>query len=349
MRPIAAVLLVLSLALQAPLRAQAPDAAPPPSAGGEIELQRALDQPITLALQKVELSEAFKQIAATAKIPLQVDPACYDFLPYGATISISTDFRESKLRDSLEEILLPLGLQQTVSGKAVFIRPSNALAHIGHRADWEELKLLQDLHKSADLRPKTAGAFNLTDALRESLDGRKDLLVTIANDGVNPAAALEQVRKQLPISPFRALDLYCQLTNQIWFVETGALDGGPTGGTIHIMSQRAWIERQLDRPIQMSRTNEALELVVADLTRASGIRFVPEPGLYKAVPVVSVSSNNATVKQTLETMAGATGVAFEVRDDSILLKVALRPGDNTPASIPTSVTSPSPSKRMASR
>ena len=84
---------------------------------GKLRLQRALDQPITLALQKVELAEAFKQIASTAKISLQVDPACYDLLPYGATTRVSVDFKQSKLRDALDEVLIPLGLQKSVTGK----------------------------------------------------------------------------------------------------------------------------------------------------------------------------------------------------------------------------------------
>src|SRR3954462_1370751 len=111
----------------------------------EITLQRSLDQPLTLVLQKAELSEAFKQIASAAKISLQVDPACYDLLPYGATTRVSVDFKQSKLRDALDEVLIPLGLQKSVAGNAVLIRPSNPLLRIGRRADWEELKLIKDL------------------------------------------------------------------------------------------------------------------------------------------------------------------------------------------------------------
>jgi len=310
-------------------------------AEADIALQRALDQPLTLVLQKTELSEAFKQIASAAKISLQVDPACYDLLPYGPTTRVSVDFKQSKLRDALDEVLIPLGLQKSVSGNSVLIRPSNPLLHIGRRADWEELKLIKDLWTSADLKMPAAGPFNLPDAIRAALDGRKDLLVVMPGDpapspapGLPPAAAsassekaLEQIARQLPMSAYRALEMYCQLTNQIWFVEAGAQAGGSPGGTIHIMSPKQWIvQRQLAKPIQIARTNEPLEVVVADLTHASGIRFVPEPGLYQAVPVVSLRSDNGTVKQTLEALAGATRIAFEVRDDSILLHLSPGPG-----------------------
>src|SRR5271170_1511098 len=139
---------ILATFLLLPSLARAADAPPPASA--EVALQRALDQPFNLVLEKVEIAEAFKQIAGTAKIALTVDPACYDFLPYGPTTRVSADFRNSKLRDAIEQVLITLGLQQTVSGSAVIIRPSAPLMHIGRRAQLDELKLLQDL-RSNDL------------------------------------------------------------------------------------------------------------------------------------------------------------------------------------------------------
>lgn len=293
----------------------------------EITLQRTLDQPFNLTLTKVPLSEAFTQIAATAKISLQVDPACYDLLPYGATTVVSADFRQSKLRDAIEQVLLNLGLQQTVSGSSVIIRPSGPLARIGRRASWDELKLLQDL-RNTDIKPAADGSLDWKSAIRSALD-RTDILVTIADDNV-PAAtrdkALDQVKKQLPLSAFRALDAYCQLTNECWFVEAGpgssAMTPAGAGGNIRVMSPKAWMLRQMERPIQVDFTNAPLPQVIAELTHLSGIRFVPEPGLYQAVPVISLRSNNGSVLQTLEALAGGTRIAFDVRDDSILLHIA---------------------------
>jgi hypothetical protein len=293
----------------------------------ETTLQRTLDQPFNLTLTKVQLSEAFKEIASTAKISLQVDPACYDLLPYGATTIVSADFRQSKLRDAIEEVLVPLGLQQEVSGTTVMIRPSAPLAHIGRRAYWEELKLLQDLRNS-EIKPAADGSFDWKTALRTALD-RPELVTVIGDEGVPASArakALEQVKGQLPLSAFRALEIYTQLTNQIWFVECapgmGAAGGNAgAGGTVRVMSMKAWMQRQLERPIQVDFTNAPLPEVVGELTHLSGIRFVPEPGLYQMVPVVSLKSNNGSVLQTLEALAGGTRIAFEVRDDSILLHV----------------------------
>jgi hypothetical protein len=304
---------------------------------GEIALQRALDQPLTLSLHNVSLAEALKQIAATAKIPLQVDPACYDLLPYGETMLVSVTFKESKLRESLDVLLIPMGLQTTIAGNAVMIRPSNPLKYIGHRADWEELKLLKELWGSAELKLPAGGPFKLTEAIRTAMEGRKDLIVSITAEtgsagtatSTAPAqeSAVQQIARQLPLSAYRALEMYCQLTNTVWLVEAGPTAGGATGGKIMIMSPRQWIERQLRQPIQISRKDQPLEVIVADLTRESGIRFVPEPGLYQAVPVVSLRSDNGTVLQTLEALAGFTRIAFDIREDSILLRLSGGPGN----------------------
>ena len=154
----------------------------------DVQLQRSLDQPITLNLQKVPLAEAFKQIASTAKIPLQVDPASYDLLPYGDTTQVSIEFNQSQLRQALQEVLVPLGLEESVVGGTVLIRPSSPLAHIGRRADWEELKLLKDLWSSEIRPPANGAALNLPDAIRAAVDGRKDLLLPMPADSTGAQA-----------------------------------------------------------------------------------------------------------------------------------------------------------------
>ena len=297
----------------------------------EIALQRQLDQPLTLTLQSVTLTEAFRQIATASKVPVQVDPTCYELLPYGDTTRVSIDFKQSKLRDALDEVLIPLALQKTISATGIMIRPSGPLKRIGRKAEWEELKLLKELYSSDDLKipPAAAGTaaapkFSMAESIRAAMEGRKDLVVIIpgeSNGALSPAQerALEQIAKQLPMTAYRALETYCQLTGSYWCVETSDLAGGAKGGKVMVMSPRQWIARQLERPIKISRQKQPLEVVVADLSRASGIRFVPSPGLYLAVPEINLLADDATVLQTLETLAGGTGVAFEVRDDSVLL------------------------------
>ena len=132
---------------------------------------------------------------------------------------------------------------------------------------------------------------------------------------------MNEVKKQLPMSIFRALETYCDLTHQLWFAESDPLSS--TGGaTIHLMTMREWIKRQLDRPIQVNFVNTPFDQVVAELSHLTGIRFVPEPGLYQAFPALNLSSVNSSVAQTLEALAGTTRIVYDIRDDSILLHVA---------------------------
>ena len=324
-----AVVLICASAV-APMQAFAADVPPSESAAAEVALQRALDQPFNLVLEKIEIAEAFKRIAATAKISLSVDPACYDFLPYGATTRVSADFRNSKLRDAIEQVLITLGLQQTVSGSTVIIRPSAPLMHIGRRAQLSELKLLQDLRSDQnELMPPTiapsAGTqpapLDWTTAIRTALD-RRNIVVSMEGDTTSPLheKAMDEIGKQLPMTIFRGLETYCQITNQIWFAESDPYSAG--GATIHIMPMKQWILRQLDRPIQVDFVNTPSDQVLAELSHLTGIRFVPEPGLYAAFPALNLKSGNGSVRQTLEALAGGAGIAYEVRDDSILLKMS---------------------------
>ena len=55
------------------------------------------------------------------------------------------------------------------------------------------------------------------------------------------------------MTAYRALEMYCQITHDVWTVEAGSLAGGPTGGKVLIMTQKQWIARQMDRPIKISR------------------------------------------------------------------------------------------------
>ncbi len=105
------------------------------------------------------------------------------------------------------------------------------------------------------------------------------------------------------------------------------------------MPLKKWITRQLDRPIQVNFVNTPFDQVVAELSHLTGIRFVPEPGLYQAFPALNLSSVNSSVAQTLEALAGTTRIIYDIRDDSILLHIA-----NGNASAPTTQSAPNSPK-----
>ncbi len=151
--------------------------------------------------------------------------------------------------------------------------------------------------------------------------------IVVVMEGGGEAKALEEVKKQLPMSVFRGLETYCQLTNQIWFAESDPLSLMTGGATVRIMPMKKWIERQLQRPIQVNFVNTPFDQVVAALSHLTGIRFVPEPGLYQEFPALNLSSVNSSVAQTLEALAGTTRIVYDVREDSVLLHV----GGNAPA------------------
>ena len=88
--------LLLVLALVGGLTAAMP--ALRADSAAETALQRTLDTPINLDLEKVDLPKAFDAIASRAKIRIQVDQGCYDALPYGDTTKVTIKFDRSPLR-----------------------------------------------------------------------------------------------------------------------------------------------------------------------------------------------------------------------------------------------------------
>jgi hypothetical protein len=288
----------------------------------EIELQRSLDAPIeSLELSNIELPKVFDDLAAKGKIKLQVDPTCYDLLPYGNTTKVSATFRQSKLRDAIDEILKHVGLEKTVSGDKVLILPTAPLLRIGRRATWDELNILATA-RVEQLPALTNG--NLLQGLRTVLSMDTLQLRDALPAGPEHDAAIEQVRKQLPTEAWKALDIYAQSTGQIWFVSEN---------TIEVMTQRQWIQRQLDRRIEIKKTNRPLVECVSELAHLSGIHFTPDPGLYALYPQVTLNSTGGTVREILDTLRGVIGINYEIRDDSILLKKMTT--DTTPAAART--------------
>ncbi len=283
------------------------------ASSGSIALQRRLDSPFSLRLHKTPLSAVFADIAHKAGISLEVENSVYAALPYGATTRVSATFRNASLRSAIAEILSPLGLRDATSGSHLVIMPSPALARIGRRATWNELQLLQAIRRT-QLSTFTG---NWTADLRRTL-GRSKLTVQIAsNNTARAAQAAAKVRAELPTTIAQALDTYASATHQLWFVRRDS---------VAMMSQHDWLQRQLQRPIVIHFSNVPLETVVTRLGQLSGIRFKPDPGLYLAVPAVSVDSSNGTVQQTLDVLSGAARIAYTVRRHYILLHLAGKTG-----------------------
>lgn len=334
-RNIAAVLGILLGLTVSLARAQTPATATGPNA--ETELQRRLDSALDMTLEDTEVAKAFDLIAAKAKIAIVVDTACYDCLPYGATVKVSAKFRASSLRASLDAILGDLGLEQSVAGASVVIRPTPVLLRIGRRADWTELKLLKAIRET----PLDKVDVDWTPDLRNLL-GRPDLLVKFTlSDPALHEKGMAQVRTLLPCSVAQALDAYAAATGQIWTVQCDNV-GNTNVGSILVMPMRKWIERQLHRYIVVTDghnkpQNTPLRSFVPELSALSRIRFQPEPGLYQAVPSVLIYANPGTVQETLDALTGTTGISYEIQDDGILLRLPGKSGSGATTNSPPPV------------
>lgn len=273
----------------------------------EIALQRRLDQPFTSKIDGVALSKAFEDVQNAAKIKILVDQAAYDSLVYGATTKISAEFRSAPLRAAIGEILLPLSLEQVVSGDTVIIRPSPALLRVGRRTTWDELKLLQTLRTTQLPRLDVDWQQDI-----RSLVGKADLLVRIEGaDGGLHDKGMQAVKAVLPCTIEQALDTYSGTTGLVWTVDQNSL---------LIMTKRRWVERQLQRPVIIKQFNGKTEQVVNELSRLSRVRLVPDPGLYDVVPTLTLDSDS-TLQRTLDSLAGSYRITTEIVEDTIALRL----------------------------
>jgi hypothetical protein len=287
------------------------------SSAGAIALQQALDTPVTLTIERTGLAAALGRLASEGKLSLQIDPRCYDLLPYGAETRITINAQRIAIRNVLNESLTPLGLEMVVTGETALVRPTPALARMTRRVDWEELKLITDL-RAKKVEKLTD---NLQSDLRTALC-RPELTIEVGDvDNELQQKALGLIRPKLPLSAASVLDLYAQSIGHIWLVDPA---------TVRLLTPRVWTDRQLDRPTVLQYAATPLAQVVSDLEYRSGLRFVPEPGLYQSINAVNLSSNGGTIRQALDALSGATGLTYDVRPGEIFLRGPQKNANPTP-------------------
>ena len=271
-------------------------------------LRRMLDSTLQMTLHHTPVAEAFSDLARAADISIEVEESVYDRLPYGADTRIDVTFHNVRVEKALRTLLRRMDLRLSLSDGHVVIRPGVALTRLGRRATWNELVLLRRIAATPLTRANDDWLGTLAGLLKTP---RLQIAIAPA-PAARRAAALAALRAALPCTIDRALTTYARALHMIWFLHRRSLD---------IATPRAWVRRQLDRPIAVKQTNAPLEQVVAELAALSGVRFKPEPGLYLLVPRVSIDSNDGTIRQTLDALSGATGIAYHIAGDAVVLQM----------------------------
>src|SRR5690348_11705236 len=104
-------------------------------------INHALDKSVTFQIDGV-VPQVFKKIEDQTAVPIQVQQAVYDLLPWGEQTNVGVKIQNKTLRDALTNICNTLGLAWDVGAQAVVVKPSPPLARLGRRATVDELNAL---------------------------------------------------------------------------------------------------------------------------------------------------------------------------------------------------------------
>ena len=269
-------------------------------------LQRMLAQRISLNLKTCTLRRAFSTLADKARIPIDVQQRVYQLLPLGGRTRISARFKNVSVQAAMESIVGQLALRICPVGGHLVVMPSRALRHTGRRATWVELNLLRAVYGSTVVHIDSQWPADLAKQLGQPLSAVRLPIVSAALQ----ATAVSAVRRELPESAARALNTYARALHCVWYVRHDR---------IFVSSAARWVRHQLHRPVFLHAADAPLQVVLADLARATGLWLAPAPGLYLAIPTVNVRSNGGSAEQTLAAISGATGMIWRIRGEHLVI------------------------------
>ncbi|NNM88427.1 MAG: hypothetical protein HKL95_07895 [Phycisphaerae bacterium] len=286
-----------------------------------IYLQRRLAQRISVNLKTCTVPQAFATLADKARISIDVQQRVYQLLPLGDRTLISARFKAVSVRAAMKSMVRQLVLRIRRAGGRLVVMPSRSLRRSGRRATWAELNLLRAVHGLTVVHIEANWPADLAKQLHQPIPAVRLPIVS----GALQAAAVAAVRRELPESAAQALNTYARALHCVWYVRHDR---------IFVSSAARWVRHQLHRPVFVHAANAPLQVVLADLSRATGLWLAPAAGLYLAVPTVNVRSDGGSAEQTLAAISGATGMTWRIEGQHLVIapprplsSVGPQPGD----------------------
>jgi len=302
MKPLAAAW-VLLVAARGPAQVASPttraDSSTAP-ADRTPEIAQMLDGKVDIEIHDKTILAAFREIEKKTGLPLKIDEATLDRLPYGDQTKLNATIRGLTLREALTELLRPAGLTLQVRSTEVGVIAVAPLRRLVRRATWEELDMLRRLSEA----PWSAEQWNKLDVqfLDSGPDGKmtKETLGRLAQ-AVGAGTASE------------VLTAACNQQGLTWY---------PSGDKIVVISKRRQMERQLSKRISRKYYGVPLSEVLLDLGRDADVLVKIEPGAIASLPAqvaqaFSLTVENSSIRQAYEVIAGTTGLGFSIDQEGV--------------------------------
>jgi hypothetical protein len=275
-------------------------------------LNQALDSQVGELTVQGGLLDVMKSIETQTGMRLEAAPSVWDALPWGQDTSVKVHVKNVSVRQALDLVVRRLGLTYRLGQEAVVLEPLPALARIGRRATLEELQALDAL---ASTPLGSAGDDDSVSLLLAVVDAKLR--------GISPpeaiqkrASADDEMDKKIHLAQnatlLEALEEITNQTGATWY---------PWGNRLVVVSKLEATRTLLTKRLSRRFADEPLPQVLEELSEFSGVEFHYSPGVMRQVPEkyqrLTLSLEDATVEEILQTISGATGLKFEATGDGV--------------------------------
>lgn len=276
-------------------------------------INRALDGQVRLDLD-ASLPEALQAIARETGVRLEAVPEVWDLLPWGEQTHLTAKIENQTLRDALEAICRTMGLQFALREEAIELRPLPALTRLGRRATLQELEAVRllattPLDPGAE-RPTVRQLIDMVDLRLVAIDAP----FAVESRPGDSVSADQLIALPRGASLLDALEAIARDTRATWY---------PWGQSIVIVPKNDQVQSMLARTITIRYDGVTVAQVLAELSQRAGVPFTIEPGAVQRIPPefrsIRLDLYNATIRQTLENLAGFTGLSYSVNDNGVFI------------------------------
>ena len=290
---------------------------PTKGAPSEVELQKNLDRSFSLEITGKPIKTAFKMLSKATGVKFKINEEIFYYLPYGDETCLSVGFHEETLREVLPAITSIQGITWKIKKDHVAIEPTLALKRFGRRATYKELALL---NKLLTVRAKPLEMLNITprqfinNALKDK--NVKIIIPKFLEDIQKSLNAMTNANQALPGTLAEWLDMYCESDNLTWYIEKN---------TIKLISQKAQVQRQLNKKIDMNMKGVKLIDILTALKNEAKISMEMTPGVMLLLPAqtrnnFTIKVKQASIEDILQYIQGTTGLVFEKSNTGIVVK-----------------------------
>lgn len=254
---------------------------------------------VNFAMESSPVSDVIQRLSDISGVPIRIKKDVLPQLPWGAKTKVSTiSVSNSSLRDTLTQLLSPLGLQYKVTDDGVMVSLVPALDRMENRATWNDLKFLQKL-MTTPFSPDALDEFKIQYRFTAKVDG--------------PALLEDQLTRSGKGSVAQMLETATASLGWAWV---------PEDDHIVIITKQASIARNLSAKVTGHYEDRRLGDILFELGREGDVHIHLQPGTFKVlsesvVEHYSLRFENASIRQALDFIVADTGLAYKIENDGV--------------------------------